>query len=98
MENTNISDYIRTAHLVDLHLQSKLWLSQIEFWKEELHFFRNLLGRHFIFLIEKNRRAETQVLADKLSFLEDQEMDVLKKTILFHEQNLAEILCFPSPE
>ena len=72
----------------DMHAASKIWLSELSFFKDEQLFLEDLIKSHTLQLIDKNHFDRSKDIVDRLS-------DVVKQTeVLFdavskHENELS---------
>ncbi|APZ45475.1 hypothetical protein BW723_03805 [Polaribacter reichenbachii] len=75
----------------EMHHNSKEWLSELEFVRDEHLFFKNLISSFTLQLIDKKNFAESKKLIKKLniSILENEELFNLIKN---HENNLEIII------
>lgn len=86
------SDFLQEAPLDSLHVLTDHWKSDIEFFNDELKFLRDLLDKHFIWIIQSGRITEVQEQSNELS--ESKKiMKALAKKIdehILHIENLME--------
>jgi hypothetical protein len=81
-------ELLLAAGLNVLHFESREWLSKIEFWKDELRFFNNLL------LKNKSSKEKNNIYEDMLIMLDNIQTDSfeeLKRRITSHEKVLSDI-------
>lgn len=72
----------------EMHFESKKWLSELEFCKEEQWFFEDLIRSYTLQIIDNNHFDESKRLIDKLTKIVDQTqtlLDAVKK----HEKKLS---------
>ncbi|MBL6448770.1 hypothetical protein JMN32_20830 [Fulvivirga sp. 29W222] len=81
------ADYLLSASLESLHAESKTWLSEIDFWKDEMAFFYKLLTK---------KKLSVHFSSDKLAAIEKEivrisnvELEKLKTEVREHEIMLA---------
>ncbi|MBT8245868.1 MAG: hypothetical protein HKP48_07155 [Winogradskyella sp.] len=72
----------------DMHEDSKSWLSELTFYKEEQIFFEDLIKSYTLQLIDKKHFEESKTIVDKLSEIVKQ-TDVLLNTVTSHEKELS---------
>ncbi|WP_254788427.1 hypothetical protein [Cellulophaga baltica] len=73
------------ASLEVLHQESKEWLETISFWSYEAQFFKNLLKQ------VKTNETRYQQMLQTLDTIYNQLFKFLKKDIVVHEKNLAQL-------
>ncbi len=73
------------ASLEVLHQESKEWLETISFWSYEAQFFKNLLKQ------VKTNETRYQQMLQTLDTIYNQLFKFLKKDIVAHEKNLAQL-------
>ncbi|MCA0133378.1 hypothetical protein [Winogradskyella alexanderae] len=72
----------------DMHDASKLWLSELQFFKEEQLFLEDLIKSYTLNLIDNNHFEESKKIIDKLS-IEVKNTQVLLKAVIAHEKGLS---------
>lgn len=84
------ADYLLGASLESLHMESNTWLSEIDFWKDEMAFFYNLLTK---------KKTSAHFPPDKLAAIERElarisnvELEDLRTEVRGHEAMLAGLL------
>ncbi len=82
------SDYLHTASWEELYILTKHWLSDMNFFKDEMQFLNNLIGRYFIWMAEKDNFHEAQVITAKIIELDKTE-EALSAAIKKHKADLA---------
>lgn len=70
-----------------MHNNSRKWLSELNFAKDEQLFFDDLIKSYTIQLIDSKRFNESKKIVDKLADLQ-KETDTLIKTLKNHEKGL----------
>jgi hypothetical protein len=91
METTAIkSDHLLDGSLEWLHRQTTEWLSDVEFWREELVFFYNVLRKQEFkpyFPMQ-----EVAVLEKELVKISSEDVKALEATLNQHERKLSAIM------
>ena len=72
----------------DMHAQSKKWLSELEFYKEEQWFFEDLIRSYTLQILDNDHFEESKVLIDKLTKIVDQ-TQMLINNVKSHEKELS---------
>jgi uncharacterized protein YukE len=84
-------DYLHKADWPELYVLTEQWKSDMEFYKDELHFFNDLIGKFFIKIsgLEKKNKVE-QMLHD-LHELQKQSSE-LEQAIQNHMHHIGRII------
>ncbi|RMG19469.1 MAG: hypothetical protein D6730_21500 [Bacteroidetes bacterium] len=90
--------FFKVPELDALHLESREWLSDIDFWKEEAVFLKKLIDKHFVHLLEDEGLAEAGRLSVEIKRLMEGELDELRSQVLDHEKKLARLVRHASEE
>lgn len=72
----------------DMHDASKLWMSELQFFKEEQLFLEDLIKSYTLNLIDNNHFDESKAIIDKLS-IEVKNTQVLLNAVNSHEKGLS---------
>jgi hypothetical protein len=64
------SDYIGTANWQQLYALTEHWKSDMEFYKYEIQFLKQLINKYFIWLVEDERINKIRVLVNILRGME----------------------------
>ncbi len=96
--NTLILGYWHYADIKDLHHRSRMWLSKIVFWKDELHFMEELINDHLIFFMDKQRSEENILVMDKVTKSFSLDLNLLEKKVQHHERDLKKVVLEGSKE
>jgi seryl-tRNA synthetase len=83
-----VMGYWEYTPLEELHRRSRLWLSEIAFWQEELAFMQKLIKNHFLYFTDEKRRGETNRLMQQMNSLTD-DLKAVKINVQEHESHLA---------
>lgn len=83
--------YWKYATPEELHRHSKIWLSEIAFWKDELTFMLKLVNSHFVFFVDEKRLRETLSLTRGIRAIK-QELAAMEDSIAAHEKRLKRLL------
>ena len=87
-----LGDSFDQAPLQELHRATLLWNSELDFWMEELNFFRSLIGEHFRQMITDSHFIHTQELVKMITNLRETIVPEIQTDLLNHEKHLAAIL------
>jgi hypothetical protein len=72
----------------DMHASSKIWLSELAFFKDEQLFLEDLIKSHTLQLIDKSHFEKSKDVIDRLSQVVKQ-TEVLFKAVTKHENELS---------
>ena len=72
----------------DMHDASRLWLSELQFFKEEQLFLEDLIKSYTLDIIDNNHFEESKKLVDKLS-ISVKNTQVLLNAVNTHEKGLS---------
>lgn len=61
------SDYLQKAEWSEIYVLAKHWQSDMDFYRDELRFLRNLVDKYFIWLIRDENIAQVQNMTSKLA-------------------------------
>lgn len=86
-----VMGYWENANYEELHHRSRLWLSEIAFWKEEMAFMQNLVKNHFVFFADNQYLKETLNLTEAIIALE-KNLNSIEKKVQEHEDQLKIVL------
>ena len=84
------TSYLLQADLASLHVESQSWLSEIEFWEDELAFFYILL--HSKLSRQAYPLEEIATLDKLLVHINSDKLTTIKDQALNHERSLALIM------
>ncbi len=79
-----------------LYILTEHWQSDLIFFKDELRFFRSLIDKHFLSLIDEKNIDKTRLLVNALSNLENQRA-ALQRNVKEHLKHLGNLLENPFP-
>jgi hypothetical protein len=65
--------------LQQMHVISECWQSDIAFFHDELHFFRKLIDKYLMWLIDEDNIESTRRLVSDLSKLEKRRFSILQR-------------------
>lgn len=83
------TDYLLTASLETLHAESREWLKEIDFWKDEIAFFYKLIRQKKG--SQKFPAAEVTALEKELIRVSNERMEKLYEELQNHEVQLAHL-------
>ncbi|WP_138433221.1 hypothetical protein [Winogradskyella algicola] len=72
----------------EMHFESKKWLSELEFCKEEQWFFEDLIRSYTLQILDNNHFEESKRLIDKLTKIVEQ-TETLINAVKSHEKELS---------
>ncbi|TCK64811.1 hypothetical protein DFQ05_2548 [Winogradskyella wandonensis] len=72
----------------EMHNSSKLWLSELSFYKEEQIFFEDLIKSNTLQLIDKNHFEDSKSIIDRLSVIVKQTQTLIN-AVKSHEKELS---------
>ncbi|MEO1033612.1 MAG: hypothetical protein AAFX55_19660 [Bacteroidota bacterium] len=84
---TNVK-YTEWLSADDMHTESKKWLSELEFYKEEQWFFEDLIRSYTLQILDNDHFEESKVLIDKLTAIVEQ-TQMLINAVKSHEKELS---------
>ena len=84
------TSYLLQADLASLHVESQSWLSEIEFWEDELAFFYTLL--HSKLSRQAYPTEEIASLDKRLVSINSDMLEAIKEQALNHERFLALVM------
>lgn len=84
--------HLFSAGLETLHHESQEWLSDIEFWRDEVTFFHRLLERLDIPGIPVEGRSELMHMEKELIRISCEELNELQKKVRDHECHLSRLI------
>ncbi|MCB0667257.1 MAG: hypothetical protein KDC80_15625 [Saprospiraceae bacterium] len=92
IENPISDRYAMAPELEDLHRQSREWLSDMAFWKDEADFLRRLIDKNFVHLMTGEGMETAFQLSKKIAHLGDTQVKNLIDLVEIHEGKLAELI------
>ncbi|MCB0399832.1 MAG: hypothetical protein KDD26_09470 [Winogradskyella sp.] len=72
----------------EMHFESKKWLSELEFCKEEQWFFEDLIRSYTLQILDNNHFEESKRLIDKLTKVVEQTQTLIN-AVKSHEKELS---------
>lgn len=84
--------YILQPSLLDMHLQSREWLSATAFWKKEVDFFQKLLTSKSSFFTEPEDKQKIGHFQSLIMYYNVEVIDQLNRKLRTHESALADML------
>ncbi len=85
------SDYLHKVNTEELYVITEHWKSDIEFYRDESRFLRNLVSKYFIWLIKDGNIDKVQALSSKLSKTIKEKKEFYNK-IIKHFAHLEELI------
>jgi len=83
------SDFLLEIGLENLHQESQIWISQLDFWKIELSFFQKLMDTNSEKFISKDQKKEMDHFQNLIIYYNGELLDQFRKKIKKHEKNLS---------
>ncbi|TAI48426.1 hypothetical protein [Flagellimonas allohymeniacidonis] len=93
MNNSGIQShtlYLEKAGVEELYASSKEWKSDLDFFREDLQFLRNLMRSYFIWIVEKGNADDIRILNDGLNGLTRKCRCLIKK-VDKHMESLVQV-------
>ncbi len=84
---TNVK-YTEWLSADEMHEESKKWLSELEFYKEEQWFFEDLIRSYTLQILDNEHFEESKLLIEKLTKIVEQ-TQMLINTVKSHEKELS---------
>ncbi|MDX2173623.1 MAG: hypothetical protein SFY56_10900 [Bacteroidota bacterium] len=81
-------DYLHTATWEDIYALSEHWLTDLEFFKDELNFLDILIGKYFLMMLKNESVDKIHNITSKISGL-IKEQQVLTEKINKHLKDLS---------
>ena len=74
------SDYIHTASWQQLYVLTEHWLSDLEYYKDEIRFLIDLINKYFIWLVDDENINELRKLTNHLKQAEKTQIEIAETT------------------
>ena len=74
-----------------MYIVGEHWLSDLEFFKDELSFLRNLIDKYLMWLIDDKHIEDTRIMVSRLKEMENQRLQV-EVRIREHFKHIQEII------
>ena len=84
--------YILQPSLLDMHHQSRDWLSAAALWKRELAFFQKILDQYASHGSSDNHKMQVSHFQSLITYYGGELVDTLRKKVSDHEAKLATTL------
>jgi hypothetical protein len=84
--------YALEVALEVLHKESRDWISEIDFRKDELRFLNNFLVSHSLKVKKQEDKQQLEHLQNKFIYYQGEVLDEMRHDIAQHEGILAEIM------
>ncbi len=84
--------YILQPSLVEMHSNSREWLSALELWKKEVQFFQKLLDQHSTQIVSSDIKKQVDHFQHLITYYGGELISRLRKNLHQHEENLARML------
>jgi hypothetical protein len=97
MENLSLrpkGNFTWTAEYRELYILSENWQSDLQFYKDDLHFLYHLIDKYFVWLINEDNLGEMRNLSSRLSETSRNCDRLLEKTSK-HLTHLSELIDDP---
>ena len=92
METKIKKDWLgRVKSIEELHDDSKLWMSEVSFINDELHFFNDLLSTYYIDIVDSGLSEEIKKIIKKIT-QEKESYNAFMKLIQYHEKLLSKLI------
>lgn len=87
-------EYIQETNWESLYVLTEHWISDLQFYEDDLKFFRNLIDKYFIWINEKEHQTEVEKIRLGVIELSKRASDMHQKA-LKHLGNIANIIDEP---
>jgi hypothetical protein len=84
--------YLLDASLEILHEESREWLNEIAFWRDEATFLFNLIRKKTNELVQVKAGTVSEKIENELSRISAVELDKLHETVIAHERYLSKMI------
>lgn len=84
--------YILQPSLVEMHNNSREWLSALELWKKEVLFFQKLLDQHATQIVDSEIKKQVDHFQHLITYYGGELISRLRKRLHQHEGKLARML------
>ncbi|MDN5201795.1 hypothetical protein QQ008_10490 [Fulvivirgaceae bacterium BMA10] len=91
LELENI-DFLKERNLEDLHYSSKQWLFNIDFWRQELNFFQNLLDTQAKHVTTVDQKKQIDHFQNLIIYYQGELLDEFHQKVRRHEKRLKNLL------
>jgi hypothetical protein len=78
--------------LMNMHRETRAWLSATELWKRELQFFQKILDNHSQTRSQQDFKKEVDHFQHLITWYNGEVVDLLHKKLRKHEKSLATLL------
>ncbi|AVR45978.1 hypothetical protein C7S20_12340 [Christiangramia fulva] len=85
------NNYIFETDWDELYVLTEHWMSDLQFYADDLRFFRHLIDKYFIWIKEQENQREVEKILFSVIELTDAAQDLLKKTAK-HRDHIKDIL------
>ncbi len=92
MSNAETTEKKLQPSIRELHKESQEWLSELEFARDELNFFQNLLEKNVLNVHDNDKMKQVEHLQNRLIYYRDELVDQYIHEAKESEQYLAELL------
>lgn len=73
------SDYLKTASWDEFYILTEHWQSDMEFYRDELRFLKNLLVKYFVWLTKEENVSDVHDMVTRLDNLDRKRDDISEK-------------------
>jgi hypothetical protein len=70
------SDFLHRASWEELYVLTEHWESEVLFYRDEIRFLNNLIGKYFIWITKEGKVTKVQSLVNRLSKLHTRQEDI----------------------
>ncbi|MCB0761451.1 MAG: hypothetical protein KDC12_08020 [Flavobacteriales bacterium] len=80
------------SSLEDLHNVTLNWESQVQFWKDEIRFFQDIIDKYFLQMVSNDNLDTTTEIVDEMSSIRDRGLSDLMSKMELHEEHLSSLM------
>ncbi|MEM9857318.1 MAG: hypothetical protein AAF843_08175 [Bacteroidota bacterium] len=82
----------KNQHLEKSHYETKNWISDIQFWSDELTFFSRILSDKMISALDEKILGKLNQLKDQVQYYQDKLIKYFTRVLNDHESKLAHMI------
>ena len=85
------NDFLLQEHPVNMHVEAREWLSELEFCKTELAFLNKLLNKAFLSAVSIKKINALDIIDKKIKVFKEKMLKEILDSVILHEQHLASL-------
>jgi hypothetical protein len=86
------SEYLLEIGIEELHKESKVWVSRIDLWKRELHFFQKLLDKYSQDIAKNDNKKQEDHFQYLIIYYNGELLEAYKQSARRQEKYLGQVL------